>query len=76
MSTNDRDTKFLGWAASTWEDAVNKLEFRIDTAEPNFKEDFLQILAQHGYDLMAHVIDHAPASVSDADDWNIPDLTR
>lgn len=27
------------------------------------------------WDWTAHIIDHAPASVSDADDWHIPDLT-
>ena len=55
MSTNDRDTHFQGWAALTWEDIGNKLEFWIDTAEPNFKEELLQILTQHAYDLVYHI---------------------
>jgi hypothetical protein len=71
---NERDTHFLGFGRRVWEDAGNKLNFWIDTTEPNFTDGFIQIIAQNAYDLMAHVIDHAPASVSDADDWNIPDL--
>ena len=71
----NRDTHFQGWAALTWEDVVNKLEFWIDTAEPNFKEGLLQILAQHGYDLALHVMKIAPTSEYEWDMRDVPDLT-
>lgn len=73
-----RDTQFMGFAKllldelpeQPYDDSV------LGIAYGDWKETVMKIIAQRAYDLVSHVIDHAPASVSDADDWNIPDLTE
>lgn len=76
MSNAKRDTQFLGFAGKVAEeimvdDDLNSLFFDWDLEE---QSRLATILARRAYDLVEHVIEHAPDSVSDADDWNIPDM--
>ncbi len=57
MST-ERDTHFAGFVDKVWDEVGKKLIFWIDTAEPNFTEEFKLIFAQHAYDLVWHALDH------------------
>lgn len=50
------------------------IDFNVD--DTHEIEEYATIIAQYAYDLVSHVIAHAPASVSDADDWTLPDMAE
>lgn len=76
MSDTTRDTQFLKFAQAVSEEIDDMaVSFSSYPGHDVLKQLEVKIIARRAYDLMAHVIDHAPASVSGADDWHIPDMT-
>lgn len=73
MSDNERDTHFAGFARLLWDDLNTKLDFWIDTTEPNFTEEFEFIIARRAYDLACHVATHTLLSAH-GDMRKIPDM--
>lgn len=76
--SNERDTQFAGFAKAV----VNELEEamrdhgRLPIGKMVFPDFFTvaeSIITQRAYDLVTHVIEHAP-EYPNVDDWNIPDL--
>lgn len=73
MNNTKRDTQFAGFAKALFYD-LPWGKVNIDMEPDDWDEQCILSIAQRVYDLVEHVIDHAPASVSDMDDWTIPDL--
>jgi hypothetical protein len=75
---NRRDTQFLGSAQRVRRaifEKLNMLDFGFSAEQQaSFDRSIDMLIARYAFDIVGQVIDHAPASVSDADDWDIPDL--
>jgi hypothetical protein len=85
-----RDTHFANFAKLLWEELfglygyIDVVSFGADynsdteryEIDPEHEDHgpYIEIIARRAYDLMGHVVEHAPASVSDADNWNVPDM--
>lgn len=69
-----RDTQFTSSARHVIErlpEFPNLLGYTLQ----EWREEATTLLAQYAYDLVSHVIEHAPPG-NDTHDWDIPDLTK
>jgi hypothetical protein len=74
----NKNTHFQGFAKLLWDELCSH-GFTSENYDPDqsmYRDFAVELIAQRACDLMVHIIDHAPPSVSDADDWDIPDLTE